>query len=97
MKIEAIKSHRYGRAERRPGDVYEASPEHAKVLSAIGFARAFIPEKKTRQRDGLPATAATTPCDVENHDTEITTAALETSELPGRKRRYKRRDMTPEE
>ncbi len=35
-KVKAIKEHRYGGAQRFPGDEYEASDKDAKLLKAVG-------------------------------------------------------------
>ncbi len=83
MPVEIIskKTHPYAGKNRKTGDSYIASKEHAKVLVGLGFAE-YAPEKK-------PAPVAVKK--------PVYESASMTADADKPKREYKRRDLTVEE
>jgi hypothetical protein len=85
--LRALRKHSYGHAERRPGDSYEVPDSHAVLLAATGQAEVIEPHPFVR----IMPHAESTQNEIAKQEEEIK------PETPGRKRRYRRRDLQSEE
>jgi len=85
MQMTALKAHRYGPRQYRPGDEYEAKQTDVRLIKALGWAKETPPRPATppaeRPRLRMAAIAASAP---------------ETAAAEKPKRSYRRRDLSAE-
>lgn len=100
MRLTALKSHGYSGRIMKAGQQYDARPADARVLILAGLARE-CGRQPAPAKSVQPSTTVTAPAVVEDPPASIPTSRRTTvstrEDKPKRSRRYKRRDMNPEE